>query len=67
MDLPSLILFIGGTIGLLLLGAGVVSSLVGRRTVVEERLGRYAETGGMVMPAAEVEVKKKEKTHHRFE
>ncbi len=61
MDLPSLILFIGGTIGLLLLGAGVVSSLVGRRTVVEERLGRYAETGGMVVPTAEVEVKKKEK------
>jgi len=62
MDLPNLILFIGGTIGLLMLGAGVLSTLIGRRTVVEERLGRYAETGGMVMPSAEVEVKKKEKT-----
>ena len=61
MDLPNLILFIGGTIGLLMLGAGVLSSLIGRRTVVEERLGRYAETGGMAMPSAEVEVKKKEK------
>ena len=66
MDLPNLILFIGGTIGLLLLGAGVVSSLVSRRTVVEERLGRYAETGGMAMPSVEVEVKKKEKKTTAF-
>ena len=61
MDLANLILYIGGTLGLLLLGVGVVSSLIGRRTVVEERLGRYAETGGMVLPAAEVEVKQKQK------
>ncbi|MCJ7512207.1 MAG: type II secretion system F family protein [Anaerolineales bacterium] len=61
MDLPNLILAIGAGLGLILLGAGVVSSLVGRRTVVEERLGRYAETGGMVMPTAEIEVKTKQR------
>jgi tight adherence protein B len=44
---PTLVLFVGGGLGLLLLAIGGVLSLVGRQTVVEERLGRYAETGGM--------------------
>ena len=39
------VLIVGGGLGLLLLVAGVVTSLVGPRSVVEERLGRYAESG----------------------
>ncbi len=61
MELPNLILTIGGGLGLVLLVAGVVTTLVGRRTVVEERLGRYAETGGMVLSTAQVEVAQKER------
>jgi tight adherence protein B len=40
---PNIILMVGGGLGLVLLVVGLVSSLVGRRSVVEERLGRYAE------------------------
>lgn len=44
---PQLVLVIGGGLGLLLLLVGGILSLVGRQTVVEERLGRYAEAGGI--------------------
>jgi tight adherence protein B len=40
---PNIILMIGGGLGLVLLVVGLVSSLIGGRSVVEERLGRYAE------------------------
>lgn len=42
---PTIVLFVGGGLGLLLLVAGAILSLAGRQTVVEERLGRYAEGG----------------------
>lgn len=45
---PILVLYVGGGLGLLLLVVGVVLSIVGGGSVVEERLGRYAETGGMI-------------------
>jgi tight adherence protein B len=45
--LPFPVLVLGGLGGLLLV-VGLAVSLIGSRTVVEERLGRYAETGGMV-------------------
>lgn len=45
---PTLVLVVGGGLGLLLLMVGLVMSLVGGGSVVEERLGRYAETGGLV-------------------
>lgn len=45
---PTVILFVGGGLALLLLVVGIMLSLVGGGSVVEERLGRYAETGGMV-------------------
>lgn len=38
---------------MLLLAAGAVLSLTGRRTAVEERLGRYADSGGIAVTAAE--------------
>jgi tight adherence protein B len=40
---PNLILMIFGGLGLVLLVVGVGSSLLGSRSVVEERLGRYAD------------------------
>jgi tight adherence protein B len=45
---PQTILVFGGGLGLLLLVAGLVVSVFGSRSVVEERLGRYAESGGVV-------------------
>jgi tight adherence protein B len=45
---PTLILIIGGGMALLFLVLGIVISFVGGGSVVEERLGRYAETGGLV-------------------
>src|SRR3990170_1832428 len=50
---PTLVLVVGGGLGLLLLVVGVVVSLVGGGSVVEERLGRYAETGGLVTTGQE--------------
>ena len=50
---PTSILIIGGGLGLLLLMVGLVMSFVGGGSVVEERLGRYAETGGLVTTAGE--------------
>ena len=48
MPASSLVLFVGGGLGLLLLVVGVVSTVLSGRSVVEERLGRYSESGGMV-------------------
>lgn len=45
---PTSVLIIGGGLGLLLLMVGLVLSFVGGGSVVEERLGRYAETGGLI-------------------
>jgi tight adherence protein B len=45
---PQTVLILGGGLGLLLLVAGLVVSVFGSRSVVEERLGRYAESGGVV-------------------
>jgi tight adherence protein B len=42
MDL-TLILYIGGALGALMLGIGLVISLTGEQAMVEERLGRYVE------------------------
>ncbi|HEY43709.1 MAG TPA: secretion system protein [Anaerolineae bacterium] len=44
----STILMIGGGLGLLFLIVGVLVSVLGERSVVEERLGRYSETGGLL-------------------
>jgi tight adherence protein B len=43
----NLVLMVGGGLGVFLLLAGVLSTFIGRRSVVEERLGRYAEAGGL--------------------
>lgn len=48
---PILVLYVGGGLSLLLLVVGVAISLLGGGSVVEERLGRYAETGGVITTA----------------
>jgi tight adherence protein B len=48
----NLVLYIGGGLGLILLLVGVASSLLSGRTEVEERLGRYSESGGQVIAAS---------------
>ncbi len=48
---PTTVLFVGGGLGLILLVLGVVVSLVGSRSVVEERLGRYSESGTSLQTA----------------
>ena len=45
---PNLVLYLGGGLGVALLLVGVGVSLLGGQTVVEERLGRYAESGGLI-------------------
>ncbi|HLE04625.1 MAG TPA: type II secretion system F family protein [Anaerolineales bacterium] len=50
---PSSVLIVGGGLGLLLLLVGLVLTFVGGGSVVEERLGRYAETGGLVTTGGE--------------
>ncbi len=45
---PTIVLIVGGGLALLFLVVGIVLSFVGGGSIVEERLGRYAETGGMV-------------------
>lgn len=45
---PTLVLYVGGGLALLFLVVGLVLSFVGGGSIVEERLGRYAETGGLV-------------------
>jgi tight adherence protein B len=58
MPLPNLILFIGGALGLTLLVVGVAVTVFGNRSVVQERLGRYAESGGLVTAAADTATEK---------
>jgi tight adherence protein B len=48
MPTPNLVLLVGGGLGLVLLVVGLAVSFLGSRSVVEERLGRYSESGGMV-------------------
>lgn len=48
MPAPNVILLVGGGLGLLLLVVGLAVSFLGSRSVVEERLGRYSESGGLV-------------------
>ncbi len=48
---PTTVLIIGGGLGLLLLAAGLLVSMFGERSVVEERLGRYSESGGQTAGA----------------
>ena len=47
---PQTVLIIGGGLGLLLLVVGLAMTFLGERSVVEERLGRYAE--GQVVTAS---------------
>jgi tight adherence protein B len=46
---PTLILIVGGGLSLILFAVGLVSSLVGGGSVVEERLGQVSEAGGMLL------------------
>jgi tight adherence protein B len=46
---PSLILIVGGGLGLVLLVVGLGLTLFGERSVVEERLGRYTDAGQVVV------------------
>ncbi|MFQ5942933.1 MAG: type II secretion system F family protein [Anaerolineales bacterium] len=52
---PTVILIVGGGLALLMLVVGLVMSFVGGGSVVEERLGRYAETGGLVTTGSDEE------------
>jgi tight adherence protein B len=63
MPLPNLILLIGGLLGVTLLVVGVGVTVFGSRSVVEERLGRYAESGGLVTPAAQDSTEKAERAN----
>jgi tight adherence protein B len=57
---PITLLYVGGGLGLLMLVAGALMSLLGSQSVVEERLGRYSETGGMLtLTSAEAAAEKK--------
>ncbi len=47
------IFLVGGGLGMLLFIVGLVSLLTDKRSVVDERLGRYAESGGMISAASE--------------
>ncbi len=47
----SAFILVGG-LGVLLLIVGAVVSILGRRSVVEERLGRYSESGGLIVDRA---------------
>ncbi len=62
MPISNLVLLVGGGLGLLLLLVGVVVSFLGSRSVVEERLGRYSESGGMITAAAEAPEAKVKRT-----
>jgi tight adherence protein B len=46
---PTLILIVGGGVSLILFAVGLVSSLVGGGSVVEERLGQVSEAGSMML------------------
>ncbi len=47
----NLVLYIGGGLGLVLLLVGIATTLLTGRSEVEERLGRYSESGGQVIAA----------------
>jgi tight adherence protein B len=51
----SLILYIGGGLGLAMLLVGLLVSVFGGQSVVEERLGRYTEAGGMTLAGESAE------------
>ena len=59
--MSTVILGLGAGLGLILLLVGVVVTVLGNRSVVEERLGRYAESGGLVGPVAEQTTEKAER------
>jgi tight adherence protein B len=59
---PNLVLLVGGGLGVVLLLVGVAVTFLGGQTVVEERLGRYAESGGMASSGVGLA---KEKTERR--
>ena len=48
---PQTILLVGGGLGGLLLVVGLAMTLLGERSVVEERLGRYSESGAIATTA----------------
>jgi tight adherence protein B len=50
---PTTLLIVAGGLGLLLLVVGVLVATLGKGSVVEERLGRYAESGGFVTTAGD--------------
>ncbi len=62
MPISNLVLLLGGGLGLLLLLVGVAVSFLGSRSVVEERLGRYSESGGMISAATETPEAKANRT-----
>jgi len=53
---------VGGGLGLVLFLVGLVSLLTDRGSVVDERLGRYAESGGIVAVAGEEDGEKRSRT-----
>jgi len=53
MPTSNLVLLVGGGLGMVLLLVGVISTFISGRSVVEERLGRYSESGGMVLASAQ--------------
>jgi tight adherence protein B len=59
---PTLVLWIGGGLGVALLLVGVAVSVLGGQTAVEERLGRYAESGGLVTATTTTVVKVERKS-----
>lgn len=48
----NLVLYVGGGLGLVLLLVGIATTFLTGRSEVEERLGRYSESGGQVAAAA---------------
>lgn len=52
---PTTLLFVAGGLGFLLLLVGLLVSVLGQGSVVEERLGRYAESGGIVTAGGDEE------------
>jgi tight adherence protein B len=62
---PNVIIFIAGGLGVLLLVVGIVSSLRGRRSVVDERLGRYSEPGELIAERDEDDDKERRPSRFR--
>ncbi|MBN2555324.1 MAG: type II secretion system F family protein [Anaerolineales bacterium] len=59
---PTMILMVGGGLGLLMLLVGVGITFISGRSVVEERLGRYSETGGLLGSTGKEAGEKKDRT-----